>query len=336
MRLIVALLFVLGLSGCPGEEPGRLPKKSDGHEDDGLGGSDGANGTDGTNGAEGEQGPAGPAGPRGEKGDKGDPGDDAPRCKWCEAGQETTGHDATSNTYRTFSCADVAADGCGSWSLKESCNIGEGVRWVHEEKDQYGLASLEPGNAKVECYDPTELQPEDQCARDQDCEDATKLCVNVDGARACISRDNWVTGTGTWDYLTDHFSWPVYGLKYPASIACTWSATTYWHADLSRCTGYMYAAFDAPEGGLDYALLNLTITSASAVNTPIANAVTMSVNATAPARTGATTATARTVSFTSIDLRPGGLVTGTWNYDGRIGADNIIKASGSFRMTLPN
>ena len=168
-----------------------------------------------------------------------------------------------------------------------------------------------------------------------DCGGARWQCTPVEGRRICVVLDTWITGSGTWDYLSDHFEWPISGMRFAPGVTCGRGRSTSWHADPVECVAVLYGQFDAPEGGLDYATVVLVINGSTPINTPVLGRVSLTTNATAADHAGSVSETLDEVVFTSIDLQPGGIASGTWQIAGTVGVDNLLAASGEFRVTFP-
>lgn len=293
------------------------------------GGNGGATnaGRAGAESAHGDVGPAGPTGPQGES------GEGWSACKWCSAGSQT--YKIESSGYRIYRCDAVDGDSCGSWMPASACKSGESIRYVYSSKDEYGFSSLLPGDSSLECYDPKTPVMDDVCSADVDC-GGTKYECKIEGtARACVERTTWISGSGTWDYMSDHFSWPLTKYWVTPSVTCSWGRSSYWHNQPALCTATSYVLFDAPEGGLYYINFGATLSSTTPLNTPQTNQLTLATNATAAAHAGAVAPTINEVVFTTLDFRTGGRAVGTWRISGKVGASNTVAAQGEFRLAFP-
>ena len=362
MSIRGATLCLLACVACTGpqgpEGPPGPPGESKGVDSSkGGDGSDGSQGTDGTDGLDGERGPAGetgptgeqgpqgeqgPAGPPGEQGPQGEPGATgpkgdsgdssaaAPTCQWCRDGETTLRYDVPTLTYITYQCGNADADGCGEWEQVDACESGETIIYRGVE-DEHGLPSRLPGEYVPVCQGV--MEPDDECTVSADC-GPTQQCVYKDGARRCQARSTWMTGTGQWDYMADHFEWPVHDTT-SASVYCVWGRSSYWHEQAAECRASVRADFDAPDGGLASVYMSITI-DAAAAGGPIASALRLLTDATASARAGSVSESIDEVVITELDLRPGGYAAGTWHVGGTVNSNNLVDASGAFRVAFPS
>jgi len=272
------------------------------------------------------------AGVVGPQGPAGDPGRDAPQCKWCSDGESTIPYDAATSLWSIYTCGKVGADGCGEWILSKHCQSGETPKSIAAATDANGLAARYPFPS-YECVDPTVGQPKDECVKDADCADASWQCT-YSSPRECVAKASWATGSGTWDYNSDHFTWSVGSSS--TSASCTWPSTTYWFETLAKCSVYFFAIFDAPDGGLQQAYFSFDVTASSKVGDVLTGKGYLYTNTTAAAHQGSVLESADQISLTAVDMRQGGSITGNWKLEGTVASTNKLKTSGQFKIVLPN